>query len=388
MPAETDIVEHLVRFVRTLRAAGLQAGPRQLLDALAVGQAVGFRSRTDLGNALATTLVRSPEDRPVFNQAFNLYFRSPELLRRLSTLLLPSLEEPAGRTDADTAGARRLLDALGQNEAGGRLPDEAMPGGATSASFEEVLRERDFAQMSVAELADARRLMRRELAMLAPVATRRFRGAAPRGRVDLAASFRRAARNGGEIVHLQRRDRRRRVPPVVLLIDISGSMSEYSRIFLQFAHALTLRHRRVSTFVFGTRLSHVTRQLTDADIDRCLAALGRTVTDWDGGTRISTALARFNRDWARRVLAGRAVVLLMTDGLEREAGDQLGEEAKRLRLHARRVFWLNPLLRFDDFEPRARGMQLLLPYCDELLSAHNVNSLTGIGRLLDRPANH
>ncbi|MEM9492385.1 MAG: VWA domain-containing protein, partial [Myxococcota bacterium] len=233
----------------------------------------------------------------------------------------------------------------------------------------------DFAQMSAEELRRARQLIARMRLTRATLPTRRYRPD-PRGRrVDLRATLRATSRTGSGAPILHWRSPQRRPPPLVLLCDISGSMERYAQMLLHFAHALTRVRDQVHSFVFGTRLTHVTRYLRQRDIDVALADIGRIVADWSGGTRIATCIDRFNRRWARRVLGQGAVVLLISDGLDRDNGDGLGPAMERLHLSSRRLIWLNPLLRYQGFEPRARGIQAILPHVDQFLAVHNLVSL-------------
>ena len=178
----------------------------------------------------------------------------------------------------------------------------------------------------------------------------------------------------------------RHPPPVVILLDISGSMERYTRLFLAFAHGLMRcqlqRRSRVHVLVFGTRLTNITRQLRHRDPDEALARADAAVADWRGGTRIATSLAEFNRRWARRVLTGNAATLLVTDGLDRDEHGELGAEAARLSRYSRELLWLNPLLRFDGFEPRAAGIRAILPHVDRMLPIHNLDSLGRLAELL------
>jgi uncharacterized protein with von Willebrand factor type A (vWA) domain len=205
-------------------------------------------------------------------------------------------------------------------------------------------------------------------------------------RVDPRRSFRRSLKAGGSSIDLAFRAPSVRHPPVVALCDISGSMSEYTRIFLHFLHALGER-RRVSTFLFGTRLTNVTRALRETDVDEALALCSDQVKDWSGGTRIGAALHRFNRDWSRRALGQGAIALLFTDGLERDDARELGREMERLRKSCRRLIWANPLLRYGGFEAKAQGIRAMLPHVDEFRPIHNLASMADLCRALaeDRP---
>ncbi len=251
-----------------------------------------------------------------------------------------------------------------------------------TVSDQEQLKSRDFAQMTADEVAAARRVI---AGMRLPddrVTTRRFRPAPRAGRIDLRATLRRSMRNGAGTIDLAFREHRETHPPVVALVDISGSMAEYSRVLLHFLHALTDHRRQVHSFVFGTRLTNISRMLRAKDPDEALAACGKAAPDWEGGTRIGQALHDFNRLWSRRVLAGGAVVLLFTDGLERQELGQLAFEADRLHRSCRRLVWLNPLLRFDQFEARAGGIRALLAHVDEFRPIHNLASMDALVKAL------
>ena len=247
-------------------------------------------------------------------------------------------------------------------------------------SEKEVLRAKDFAQMSAAEIEATRKLIKSLVMPEDRRRTRRFAPSRRRVRIDARRSFRRSLQPGGAI-DLEFRASVVRPPPVVALCDISGSMSEYTRLFLHFLHALG-ETRRVSTFLFGTRLTNVTRAMRARDPDDALAQCSALAVDWSGGTRIGEALARFNREWARRVLGQGAIVVLFTDGLERESVDLLAAEMARLRKSSRRVFWVNPLLRFDGFSAKAQGVRAMLPHVDSFRPIHNLASMADLCKAL------
>lgn len=376
------LAEQIVRFARVLRAAGVKVGPGAALDAVHAAEAVGAARRQDFYWTLHATLVKRHEDDPVFDQAFRLFWRRRDPNEAILAAMLPTAPQGAIERPAQ----RRVQEAMAE-DAPMRLPrprpeDEREVDMRGSVSDVEILRHKDFAQMSAAELDVAKRHIRDAVVLWKRVPSRRL-VPDPRGhRIDLRRTLRASLRAGGEPIDLKRRARATSLPPLVALVDISGSMSEYSRIVLHFLHALAESRGRVSTFLFGTRLTNVTRALRTRDPDAALKACGQAAPDWSGGTWISSSLHRFNKDWSRRVLGQGAHVLLITDGLEREAGDALSREMDRLHRSCKRLIWLNPLLRYQGFEPRAAGIRSMLPHVDEMRPVHNLASLESLAAAL------
>ena len=281
---------------------------------------------------------------------------------------------------------QRVLDALAAELPADREPLPLQRETRTLAlapDARERLGARDFASMSAREMEQARALMARLTLPVPEIVTRRRRPAVDGPLVDMRASLRAGLRGGGDLLPLRRSRRRRRHAPLVVLCDISGSMQAYTRMFLHFLHAITNDRDRVQVFLFGTRLTNVTRPLRNRDVDLALRQVSAAVADWSGGTRIASSLAEFNLRWSRRVLGQNASVLLITDGLDRDAGAGLSAQAERLRKSCRSLMWLNPLLRFEGFEPRAAGVRALLPHVDHFLPAHNVDSLERLAGVFD-----
>jgi len=390
LPAAPKLAENVAHFARALRAAGLPIGPGRVVEAVRAVQAAGFTERADFRAALAACLVSRPEERVIFDQVFRLFWRDPRFVEHMMAMLLPSIrgtQEDRPAKPAERRAAEALVDGTSRPPP---EPDEAEAeqieiDAAESASANEVLRALDFEQMSAAEMARARRLIAQLRLPVPPVPARRA-APAPRGRPDRRAALRAALRRGGDLGTIPRAAPRPRWPVLVVLCDISGSMAAYSRALLHFAHALARRPgqgwARVEAFTFGTRLTNISRHLRGSDVDAALAAIGQEAPDWEGGTRIGESLHAFNRDWARRVLGQGAVVLLVTDGLERGDPALLAREAERLHLMARQVIWLNPLLRFDGFAPRAGGVAALMPHVDMFRAGHNIAALEGLAGAL------
>ncbi|PGH55976.1 VWA domain-containing protein [Azospirillum palustre] len=372
---------NLMHFARALRAAGLPVGPGKVLQAVEAVEAVGLSNRTDFYWALHAIFVNRHDQSELFDQAFHVFWRNPDILKKMMSLMLPKV-----RTEVPDQPemAQRLAEALHGSGTDREEPEktEIEIDASFTVSAAERLQDKDFEKMTGEEMAQAKRLLARLALPLAEVTTRRHRPDPAGPRVDPRATLRRMLRSGGDLSDLARKRRRTRPPPLVVLCDISGSMTRYSRMLLHFMHAVTNDRDRVHSFVFGTRLTNITRHLRHKDVDVALDAVSGAVADWSGGTRIGTALHAFNRTWARRVLGQGAVVLLITDGLDRDAGEGLAAEAERLHKSCRRLVWLNPLLRWEGFAPKSSGIRALLPHVDDFRAAHSLNSLADLAGAL------
>jgi uncharacterized protein len=370
------LAENIVYFARALRAAGIPVGPGAVLDALEALKVAGVGTREDFYWTLHAVFVKRHEHSILFDQAFRIFFRRRGYIDQLLAMMLP--QTPAA-PQAPQAGATRVHEALfaGLDDKLKKEREVELDARMT-VSDREVLQRKDFAQMTAAEIATAKDAMKRLVLPLAELRTRRLTPHLHGHLIDIRRTLRASMKGGGDFIDLRFIGPKTRPPPLVALLDISGSMSQYSRIFLHFLHALTDARKRVSTFLFGTRLTNVTRALRERDPDDALAACSAAVPDWSGGTRIASSLRAFNKLWARRVLAQGAVVLLITDGLERDADETLAFEMDRLHRSCRRLIWLNPLLRFEGFEARARGIKAMLPHVDEMRPIHNLESMTSL----------
>ena len=379
------LADNIVYFARALRRAGLPVGPGAVLDALQAVQAAGLSTREDFYWTLHAIFVKRHEHSLVFDQAFRIFFQRRGYLEQLMALMSPVA--PGGPAAAPPPAAARVQEALFADAKGrlAREQQESEVAARLTASDQEVLRKKDFAQMSAAEIAAARDAITQLAFSFDEVGTRRLAPDRRGKRIDLRRTLRASLPAGGALIDLKCLGAKTRPPPLVALLDISGSMGEYTRLFLHFLHAVTDARQRVHSFLFGTRLTSVTRALRTKDPDAALAACSKSVPDWAGGTRIATSLAAFNRLWARRVLAQGAVVLLITDGLERDRDDRLAFEIDRLHRSCRRLIWLNPLLRFAGFEPKAHGIRAMLPHVDEFRAIHNLDSMAALVRALSEP---
>ncbi len=381
-----------MHFARVLRTAGLPIGPGKVIDAIrAVEQPGVIRRRDDFYWTLHSVFVNRRDQRDLFDQAFHIFWRNPKILEKMIGMMLPetSVPEEADAEQQKKEANRRVTDALlpkqGEGPEDEKAPEELEFDAAFTFSAREVLQTMDFESMSAAEEAAAKQAIARMRLPITEVPTRRFRPDSHGHRVDMRATLRASLRTPGSIT-LRRRTRVRRHPPLVVLCDISGSMSKYSRLFLHLMHAITNDRDRVHTFLFGTRLTNVTRHLRQKDVDVALSKVAEAVEDWSGGTRIGITIEEFNRFWSRRVLGQGALVLLITDGLDRDAGEGLDEEMERLHKSCRRLIWLNPLLRWEGFQPRALGIRAILPHVDEFRPVHNLESLGALVEVLSKPA--
>ena len=375
------LAENIVYFARALRAAGIPVGPGAVLDALEALKVAGVGTRDDFYWTLHAVFVKRHEHSILFDQAFRIFFRRRGYIDQLLAMMLPQALAPP---QAPQAGATRVHEALfaGLEDKLNKEREVELDASMT-VSDREVLQHKDFAQMTTAEIAAAKDAMKRLVMPLAELRTRRLTPHLHGHVIDIRRTLRASMKGGGDFIDLRFIGPKTRSPPLVALLDISGSMSQYSRIFLHFLHALTDARKRVGTFLFGTRLTNVTRALRERDPDDALAACSAAVPDWSGGTRIASSLRAFNKLWARRVLAQGAIVLLITDGLERDADDALTFEMDRLHRSCRRLIWLNPLLRFEGFEARPRGIKAMLPHVDEMRPIHNLESMAGLVAALE-----
>lgn len=379
------LAENITFFARALRDAGLPVGPGAVLDALAAVETARVGTRADFYWTLHAVFVKKHEHSDIFDQAFRIFWRRKALVEKIIATLSPI--SPSAKEDKPKkpdAGALRVAEALlKQTKREEEKQEEQTEFSARlTVSEREILQSRDFAQMTAEEIARAQRAIARLRLPDDRIDTRRMIAAARGRRIDPRRSFRRSLRAGGAVIDLAYRDVEQKHPPLVALCDISGSMADYTRLFLHFLHALTDARRRVHTFLFGTRLTNVSRALKSRDPDEALALCSTQVQDWSGGTRIATCVHEFNRRWSRRVLGQGAVVLLFTDGLERDGTDDLAREMDRLHRSCRRLVWLNPLLRFGGFEAKAQGIRAMLPHVDEFRPIHNLQSMDALIRAL------
>jgi len=384
---EGRLAENVMHFARLLRAAGLRIGPDRVIDCVKALEMAGTTEfplrREDWYWTMSAVLLSRNEQRPIFDQAFRIFWRDPKLAERMMQLMLPQAYGRAPKPEEQQS--QRLTDALFSQKQQESKTEKVELEARLTFSSREVLQRMDFDTMSAAELAQAKKLIAELRLPLPVVRTRRFRPHRAGRRIDLRRSLRETLREGGDVIPLVRAAPRELHPPLVVLCDISGSMNPYARMFLHFLHAITNDRDRVSVFVFGTRLTNITRQLRHRDVDVAMARVAEAIKDWSGGTRIGASLREFNWRWSRRVLGQNACVLLVSDGLDREAGEGLGDEMERLAKSCRYLVWLNPLLRYEKFEARPAGVRAMLPHVDLFLPVHNLDSLLDLAKALSGP---
>ncbi|MEM8776850.1 MAG: VWA domain-containing protein [Pseudomonadota bacterium] len=387
---EGRLVENIVHFAQALRKAGLKVGTAQVETAIEAVQAAGFSHRVDFYHTLRATMITRADHLEVFHQVFSMFWRDPEFLENLLQMFSPRMTDDTPPPLPD-AGQRRAEDALGSPPPSNtqRPRQEITQHAALTWSVNEIFKRMDFEQMSVSELAEAERAVRALTLPVTPLLSRRSRPNRHGYRPDHRTTMRKACRRAGEINEIARKAPLKRKPDLVAICDISGSMSTYSRMIMRYIHAITHATEpewgHVHAFTFGTSLTNVTRALRVDDPDIALAKIGSEATDWEGGTRIGSALEKFNKTWSRRVLSSGAIVLLITDGLERDDLSRLTHEAARLARSSRKFIWLNPLLRFDGFLAKAGGIKTLLRHVDSFHACHSLDSLLNLSEALGDP---
>jgi len=385
LPIEGRIAENIMYFARLLRSAGLPVGPGRVLDAIKAVKLVGIGSQDDLYWVLFSQFVNRHDQRELFDQAFHIFWRNPRIMERVMGAMLPTV-----RIEQDDLHemSRRLSEAMatGNEDSEPNQDSEQIEFDASfTFSDSEVLQEKDFEDMTAKEITLAKKAIEKLHLPIMNISTRRFQRSETKRRVDMRTTLR-AALRAPDSIPLRFKKTKLRHPPLVMLCDISGSMSQYSRMFLHFMHAITNDRDRVHCFVFGTRLTNISRHLKHRDVDLALDKSSDAVKDWSGGTRIGSSLKEFNNFWSRRVLAQGAVCILITDGLDREEAKGLEKEMDRLSKSTRRLIWLNPLLRYEGFEPKAKGIKAILPYVDDFRAVHNLQSLMDLSQVLSQPA--
>ena len=381
------LAANVMHFARLLRRAGLPVGPSETIAAQNALTQIDLGSKIEAKTALRAVMIHRHEHQDVFDQAFALFWRDPSAAEQAAAMALLDAQKHK-KPERPPPASRRVAEAFTNPNAPKPKPEEAPPvqDAILTVSDQERLQSMDFEAMSAAEIEDAKKEIRRLRLPLDLRKTRTMRPDPNGPTMNLRRTIRASLRQGGEILSIARDRRRTRPPPLVVLCDISGSMGRYAQILLHFLHAVTNDRDRVHIFLFGTRLTNVTRQLRARDPEAAFQMVSHAVPDWSGGTRIGEALEKFNKLWARRVLGQGAIVLLISDGLDRDGAVGLADNMDRLHRSSRRLIWLNPLLRWAGFEPKSQGIRAMLPHVDEFRPVHNLVSLRALIESLSRPA--
>ena len=367
-----NLLHNLLLFGRLLKTLGLDISPGRMIDLVDALEYVEIGRKSDFYFTTRSLLVHRHEDLPLFDQAFNLFWRKPDeksvpfglVKRPFPTPPKPQFTPPPKPITENTT------------------PDHLIFEATRTYSQHEILRHKDFSELTADETKALRQFMSELVWKLGNRRTRRFTRGKGNQR-DLRRTFRQTLRTGGELLEWPRRTPKLKPHPLIILADISGSMEPYTRLLLQFIYSLSAGlTQNVEAFVFSTHLTHITHPLRSRDLDRALADISRQVTDWSGGTRIGAALKTFNYDWGKRMLGRGAVVLLISDGWDRGDPDLLKREMGRLHRSSHRLIWLNPLLGSPRYEPLTRGMQAALPHIDDFLPVHNLASLEDLAEHL------
>ena len=382
---EPEVLERLIGFGRDLRRRGLPVGTGRIVTFCRAAGALGLVERDDVYWAGRSSLISRPEDVEAFDEAFAAWFGTGFRLRLPMPGSPPDVD--ATREDERALEGDSLDDRVLARE-WHELEEDALTDGEASirivASAAEMLREKSFGDLTEEERVRVTRLIRKLALQLPMQHTRRYRASPSGPRFDVRRTLRRSLRTQGEPFHRAWRERGRRTRPLVLILDISGSMAPYSRALMQFAFAAMAAGRRVEVFCFGTRLTRVTRTLRTKDPDRALREIGHLVEDWEGGTRIGASLKEYNDVWGRRALTRGAIVLIASDGWERDDHELVGREMERLHRAAYAVVWVNPVKGSPDYQPLAAGMRAALPSIDRFVAGHNLASLEALAGLLTR----
>ncbi|MGX9353836.1 vWA domain-containing protein [Roseobacteraceae bacterium S113] len=395
IPETPRLGDNITHFARALRRAGLPIGPGRVMDAIRAVEAAGFTDKHDFYWALHACFVNRPEHRAIFGQVFRLYWRDPRFLEHMMSLMLPAIRGVSEERSAQAA-EKRAAEALLDGQGDAPELEEPRDDGATieidasmTISEDERLKTLDFEQMSTEEMARTKRMLAKLSLPVPPILTRRRKATHLPRQIDARATLRASMRRGGEIHQLAHATPRIRWPNLITLCDISGSMSTYSRVILHFLHAVANEKgagwSKVHAFTFGTQLTNITRHMARRDVDAALSAAGAQAQDWEGGTRIGDCLQTFNRDWSRRVMGQGAVVLLITDGLDRGAPGDLARAMERLHLSSRHLIWINPLLRWEGFAAKAQGIRAMLPHVDTFRAGHSIASIEALAQAISTP---
>ncbi len=378
MDVESKLLENILRFIRLLRNSGIKIGNQSSIDTLNSIKILKIGSRKEFYWALHSNLIYKNEDKEIFDQCFHLFWQNPKILQQMFNLLLPQI----GTQKAPTTNKKQLKRISDNIQKQNKYlekekKDEIIFDSKMSWSNKSAFNNKDFEMMSLKEIKEAEKEIGKFLIKSKTQISRRWRRNDQSSKISTKYTIKNSVKNNG-FIKLAFKERVKKFRPIVILIDISGSMESYSRIMLFFSHILMQQHKDVEIFTFGTKLTRITKFLKNKDIDDSLDKVGKFVNDWAAGTKITSSIKDFNFNWSRRILTQNQTLVLITDGLERDDSQNLDFEMNRLSLFTNNIIWLNPLLRYEKFEPKVNSIKTILRHVDKHVPIHNINSVKNL----------
>ena len=372
---ETKLLDNILRFIRLLRKSGIKIGNQSSIDTLKSIKLLKIGNRKEFYWALYSNLINKHEDKEIFDQCFYLFWQNPRIMEQVFNLLIPQIGTQKS-PDTSKKQLKRITENLGKKniDLEKNQKDEIIFDSQMSWSNKSSINSKDFEMMSVNEIKDAEEVIRKLLKKQQTQLTRRWKSKENGNKISYKDTIKKSIKKNG-IINLGFKDKIKKPKSLVILIDISGSMESYSRVMLIFCHLLMQQQNDIEVFTFGTSLTRITRLLKNKDIDFSLNKIGNFVTDWAAGTKITSSMHDFNFNWSRRILTQNQSLILITDGLERDESKNLDSEINRLSLFAKNIIWLNPLLRYEKFEPKVKSIKTILKYVNKILPIHNINSI-------------
>ena len=378
MDEESKLLENILRFIRLLRNSGIKIGNQSSIDALNSIKILKIGNRNEFYWALHSNLIYRNEDTEIFDQCFHLFWQNPKILQQMFNLLLPQIGTQKAPTN-NKKQLKRINDNIQKQNKDVNIEkkDEIIFDSQMSWSNKSALNTKDFEMMSLEEIHQAEKEIKKFLIKSKTQISRRWKKNDQSTKISTKYTIKKSVKKNG-IIHLAFKERIKKFRPVVILIDISGSMESYSRMMLFLSHILIQQYKDIEVFTFGTKLTRITNFLKNKDIDFSLDKVGKFVNDWAAGTKITSSIKDFNFNWSRRLLTQNQTLLLITDGLERDDSQNLDFEINRLSLFANKIIWLNPLLRYKKFEPKVNSIKTILKHVDRHIPIHNINSIKNL----------
>ena len=378
MDEESKLLENILRFIRLLRNSGIKIGNQSSIDALNSIKILKIGNRNEFYWALYSNLIYRNEDTEIFDQCFHLFWQNPKILQQMFNLLLPQIGTQKAPT-TNKKQLKRISDNIQKQNKDVNIEkkDEIIFDSQMSWSNKSALNTKDFEMMSLEEIHQAEKEIKKFLIKSKTQISRRWKKNDQSTKISTKYTIKKSVKNNG-IIHLAFKERIKKFRPIVILIDISGSMESYSRMMLFLSHILIQQYKDIEVFTFGTKLTRITNFLKNKDVDLSLDKVGKFVNDWAAGTKITSSIKDFNFNWSRRLLTQNQTLLLITDGLERDDSQNLDFEINRLSLFANNIIWLNPLLRYKKFEPKVNSIKTILRHVDKHLPIHNFNSIRNL----------